>query len=331
METKGRALYNSIQMNYQEDSSLFVEPWQVENYRSIPLDELFVRLSQLGISLDKKSFLSYAEGENSPEDLTETLFVGGEFERFDQVFLLVFELWRRLNPRKQSLSIFCDELDHLISLYDKDALEDEDLLYDALMELEKILDQNADHGMKPDLLFKEICLYFAHDLESFIYDFAAEEIDREQTLNASKLIEGFFPYISRKNWFEFLQIRLIFWTDSHEAETMLARIIHEQKDQADFELLLEIARFLINSGAIIFFIQILKQAQPYIQTEQDFQEILAMTCQFYRLLDKDNEALTTENMLLNRRENLLEKEVHAKDSDLQAFYGLIQDLDWSEA
>ncbi|NGX27785.1 MAG: hypothetical protein K940chlam6_01723, partial [Chlamydiae bacterium] len=31
METKGRALYNLIRMNWQEDSSLPVAQWQVED------------------------------------------------------------------------------------------------------------------------------------------------------------------------------------------------------------------------------------------------------------------------------------------------------------
>lgn len=331
METRGRALYNLIRMNWLEDPALPVEPWQVEDYRSIPTEELFTRLSHLGIPLDEQHFLLYAEEENSPEELTDTLWVHEDLENFDQAYLVVFELWRRLLPTKQSLSIFCDELDRLITQYDQESLEDEEQLYEALIELERILDQNTDHGVEPHLVFKEISLYCAHDLESFIYDFASEEIDQEQNLNASELIEGFSPYITDEDWFEFLQLRLLEGTDPQEAEAMLARIIHEQKDQPDFELMLEIARFLVNRGAIAYFIQTLKQARPHIQTEQDFQELLAIACQFYRLLDKDSEALITGDMLAKRQQLPLEKEIHADDPDVKALYDLVQDLDWSEA
>jgi hypothetical protein len=318
-------------MNWLEDSTLPVELWQVEDYRCILTEELFTRLSHLGIPLDKERFSSYAEEENSPEELTDTLWADEDLENFDRAYLIVFELWRRLLPNKQSPSIFCDELDRLITQYDQESLEDEDQLYEALIELEKILDQNTDHGVDPHLVFKEISLYCAHDLESFIYDFAAEEIDRQQNLNASELIEGFSPYITDEDWFEFLQLRLLEGVDPQEAEAMLARIIHKQKDHPDFELMLEIARFLINRGAIAYFIQTLKQARPHIQTEQDFQEILAIACQFYRLLDKDNKALITGDLLAKRQLLPLEKEIHADDPDVKELYDLVEDLDWSEA
>jgi len=331
METRGRALYNLIRMNWLEDPSLPVEPWQVEDYRSIPTEELLIRLSELGIPLDQEHFLLYAEEAASPEDLTETLWIDENMDKFDQAYLIVFELWRRLLLGKQSLSIFCDQLDHLISLYDQDQLENEDELGDILTELERILDENADQGVEPHLLFKEISLYCAHDLESFIYDFAAEEIDHDQNLNASEIIEGFSPYISDQDWFEFLQLRLLASTDPDEAETMLARIIEEQKDQPDFELMLEIARFLVNRGAITYFLQTVLQARAHMQTEQDFQELLAITCQFYRLLDKDNEAKKTADLLAKRQGISLEKEIAENDLDIKEFFDLIQDLDWTEA
>lgn len=331
METRGRALYNLLRMNWLEDPSLPVEPWQVEDYRALSMEELFSRLSHLGIPMDEPHFAVYADEAQSPEDLADTLWAFEETQDYDKAYLLIFELWRRLVPEKQSLSIFCDHLDHLISLYDQQILEDDEELAEALTELERILDENADMGVDPHLLFKEISLYCAHDLESFIYDFAAEEIDQEQTLNASEIIEGFSPYISDQDWFEFLQLRLLASADPDEAEMMLARIIDEQKDQPDFELMLEIARFLVNRGAINYFIQTLRQARPHLLTEQDFQELLAITCQFYRLLDKDDEAEQTADILAKRQSIPLEKEISSQDPDIKDFYDLVEDLDWSEA
>lgn len=331
MDTRGRALYNLIRMNWLEDPSLPVESWQVEDYRLIPTEELFARLYALGIPVDERHFLLYAEESPTPEDLTETLWVDEAFEHYDQAYLIIFELWRRLLPEKQSLSIFCDELDRLINLYDEGSLLNEDALEDALTELERILDENADQGVDPHLLFREISLHCAHDLESFIYDLASGEIDHDQNLNASELIEGFSPYISDQDWFEFLQLRLLAGSDPDKAEVMLGRIIQEQKDQPDFELMLEIARFLVNSGATSYFIQTVKQARPHILTEQDFQELLAITWQFYRLLDKDHEAQMTSDILARREAIPLRREIRPDDLDLKAFYDLVQDLDWTEA
>ena len=331
METRGRALYNSIRMSWIEDPSLPVEMWQVEDYRMLETEVLFQRLSALGIPMDTQHFLLYAEEVGSPEELTDTLWVSENLEKYDQAYLLIFELWRRLIPSKQSLSIFCDQLDHLISLYDQEQLANEEALNDALTELEKLLDEHADQGIEPHLLFKEISLYCAHDLESFIYDFASEKLDHEQTLSASELIEGFAPYISDEDWFEFLRLRLLASTDADEAEVMLSRIIEEQKGTPNFELMLEIARFLVNRGATSYFLQTIRQARSHIHTEQDLQELLAITCQFYRLLDKIGHEKKIEELLAKRSHIPLEQEVSVQDSDIQDFYVLVENLDWSEA
>ncbi len=53
---------------------------------------------------------------------------------------------RRLIPEKQSLTIFCDELDHQIDLYDSNMLENMDALEDCLDNLQGLLNKNTDEG-----------------------------------------------------------------------------------------------------------------------------------------------------------------------------------------
>lgn len=327
METRGRALYNLLRMNWQEDPSLRAEPWQVEDYRAIATEELFFRLSQLGVSLDEPQFLAYAREVDSPEELTEALWAHDDLSHYDRAYLLIFELWRRLAKDRQSLSIFCDQLDLLISLYDQDRSFDEEELSSALVELERILDEHVDQGEQPRQLFREISFYCAHDLESFIYDFAAEEIDRDHHLNASEIIEGFSPYVSDEAWFEFLQLRLLAAADPDEAEAMLARIIDKQQHQPNFELMLEIARFLAHGGATSYFLQVMKQLRPHLQAERDFQELLVTTSQFYRLLDRDCEAEKVVEILARRKKIPLETAIDSSDCDLEEFYGLVDSLD----
>jgi len=331
METRGRALYNLILMNWEEDPSLEVEPWQVDDYRSLATKELFKRLKALGIPLDEARFKSYAEASDSPEELTDALFVEEELERYDEVYLLVFELWRRLVPEKESLSIFCDQLDHLINLYDKDQLDNEETLNNALTELERILDENTDQGEDPQELFQEISLYCAHDLQSFIYDYASDQIDHNNALYASELIDGFAPYITDKRWFEFLELRLLAAADPDEGEIMLERILEDQKQNPDFELLLEIARYLVNQGEMTNFLKVISQARSLIETEQDFQELLAISAEFCRLLDREEEAQKLSDILKQRSDIPLEKEIASSDKHFKEFFKLFEDLDRSEA
>ena len=57
--------------------------------------------------------------------MAEALVEDENAKREDRVYLLIFELWRRLASHKPSLSIFCDELDYIISRFEED--EDDNL------------------------------------------------------------------------------------------------------------------------------------------------------------------------------------------------------------
>lgn len=331
MEARGRALFNLLRMNWEEDPSLDVEPWQVEDLRALPNEALFERLDQLGISLDEDRFCHYAEKCSCPEELADTLWTADTIDHFDQAYLLLFEVWRRLLPEKQSLSIFCDELDHLIDLYDSDQQFNEEQLQNALSDLERVLDEHSDQGQDAKHIFREIALFCAHDLESFIYDYASAQIDQEQSLYASELIDGFFPYIRDTKWYVFLQIRLLFETDSEEAQPMLDRLLEELEEEPDFELLLEITRFFVTGGALRQFRRVIHQARNSIKTEQDFQELLALSCEFYRLLDREDELQVVASMLLKRQGKPLEAKLSASDEAIKEYYRLFVDLDPSQA
>jgi len=174
-----RALYNLLRMNWLNDPSLEVEPWQVEDYRQLSLSDLFTQLKESDIQLDKISFITYADECDSPEQLTE-YFIGDrhlEIPHEDQIYLLVFELWRRLMSEKPSLSIFCDELDHQIYLYDHGQLTSPLHLQTALANLLTILEENVDEGIQPTEAFRLISTCCANDIEAFLYDFISEQID----------------------------------------------------------------------------------------------------------------------------------------------------------
>lgn len=331
MQTKGRALYNSIKMNWQEDPTFPVEPWQVEDYRALSTKELFNRLKSFQISLDEAHFKIYAEHTTSPEELTDTLLTDEETDTFDQVYLLVFELWRRLIPEKETLSIFCDQLDHLIHLYDQEQLENEEPLLDAMGQLERLLDENVDQGEDPQPLFEEISLYCAHDLESFIYDFTSDQLDQGNSLQASEILEGFSPYLTEKRWAQFLELRLIAASDPSEGEAMLERVLEEQTQHPDFELLLEIAKFLVHQGETLHFVQVVMQSRPLIETEQDFQELLAITSEFYRLLDREEESQKVFDILKQRQKIPLEQEISSNDKLIRQYFRLVENFNRSEA
>src|SRR5207253_733099 len=119
MDIAQKALYNSLRMSFLQDTEIFVEPWKIEDYRMLSFEELFLRLHKREIFVDKSTFISYANEFDTPEELAEWLAESEvATEDFDQIYLLIFELWRRLIPEKPSVSILCDELDYQIYNFD---------------------------------------------------------------------------------------------------------------------------------------------------------------------------------------------------------------------
>ena len=131
MELPRKVLYNLLRSNWLMDPELDVSYWQVEDYRTLSLDSLFRRLAKQHIQLDLSSFIAYAENYNTPEELTEDITENFDdsIEEQDKVYLQIFELWRRLVPEKLCLSIFCDELDYLMNLYDNGEMENTEGLH----------------------------------------------------------------------------------------------------------------------------------------------------------------------------------------------------------
>ena len=206
MRFKGKALNNLLKLSHSQDPQTEVKPWQIASYRDKPLEDLFARLSSLGMPLNQETFLTYAESSDSPEDLIDFLWLEEEEdEKHEEAYLITFELWRRLLPSKQTLSIFGDELDHLIDLYDNGELSDEETLQKALTDLEDILDQSADSGGKPEEVFQMVSQYCAHDIETFLYDYIIEQMDSKDEIYASELLDGFYDYVFGKSWFDFLK------------------------------------------------------------------------------------------------------------------------------
>lgn len=305
MDVERRSLYNSLRMNWLHDPSVEVEAWQVEDYRSMPLEALFDKLKQKGFVLDRSSFLALAEKSDTPEDLTDVLVADTAFDakEQDQIYLIVFELWRKLIPEKPCLSVFCDELDHQIYLYDRGESSNSEALQDALANLKVILDENVDVGIGPGEVLESINAGCANDIESFLYDYISEQIDNRNESYAWDLLDAFFNYVKDTKWFEFLKARLLFGSDPESANQILLQIIKKNASTPELEFNFEILAFLVQGGERPLFVKLVKQTIPLLEVEEDFQDLLAISAEYYRLLDLDHEEQEIQNILKKRLEN----------------------------
>lgn len=325
MQINRRALYNSLRMNWVFDPSLEVEPWQVEDYRSLPLDAIFEKLEEKDIHLDRSSFIAFADNFDTPEDLTDDFLTHtpADSHNQDQVYLLIFELWRRLLPEKTCLSVFCDELDQQIHLYDSGHSINAEGIQDALANLQVILDENIDEGADPVEAFKCVEEGCANDIESFLYDFITEQIENRNLSYAAELLDGFSDSVRDVKWFDFLRARVVSETDPEEADLIVRRLIKESAVAPNLEFNLELLSFLVRGGDKAAFDQLAKQSIQLIKFEEDFQDLLSISADFYHCLDHDPIEQKLQIILQRRLAIPLRSAFDSKDPQLAEFIKII--------
>ncbi len=300
MELKGKALFNLLKIQSEETPASEVKPWQIEDLESLSITELFSRLKKLGLILDEQSFSLYAENVESPEELTECIWCEEEItEGYDQVYLIVFELWKRLEKEKFCLSIFCDELDKLIYLYDRGELQEEERLQKALGLLEDILDTAFDQTKDASAVFSEVASYSAHDLEHFLTDYISDQIAGGQTTYASELIDAFYPYVKKRS-FDLLRASLLAESDLEASNRMYTRILEELLESRDVESTLQVVEGLIHHGHVRLFTQAAAQALELVKVEEEVQLLLMLIAEYYRCLDRQESQEKIEALLAER-------------------------------
>jgi hypothetical protein len=317
MKMQEKALFNLLRMNWLEDPKIAVKPWQVEDYRSLSTKELLKRLKAFGIPQTEAELKQYIDNCESPEELVECLWLDdSDMEGQDQAYLVLFELWRRIAPQKKSISIFFDELDHLIELYDIGKLDQPEKLDQALSELEDLLDRNVDEGEDPKETFAAVSTYCAHDLETFLYDFISEQIQAEDPLYASELLDAFDEFLPHHLRFDFLRAQLFSLTDLEDANRMMSGILEELQENEDPELLFDMVTFLVSHNDPKLFRQAACQLLPLLEKEEDFQDLIALASDYFRLLENEREHQLFEEMLQKRANKGKNAPLDPKDKDL---------------
>lgn len=319
-----KAYFNWIRLKWEQNPSVPVEPWQVEDYRELSIDTLFDRLADLGLALTEENFLMMAENYQSPEELTHYLWSKKENEF--PIYLILFELWRRLLPEKESLSIFCDELDNRIRLYLKDPSHDHGVS-NALDRLQEILEESTDLGEGPRAIFSTLSRHVAHDLEGFLFDYFSDQIEARHDLEAAEWLKIFYPYISDVISFDFLNARLLILTDAHEGNLAFKKLLNQK---LDLDLLLEMTAFLIHHGDPHLFQKAAHLCVNQIQTEEDFQELLAIVADYCHFVEKESAEEQIQSIFSKRLGKNTNASLKAGDPDLIFLRELLEDPQWAE-
>lgn len=313
-------------MHWSNDAKIDVKLWQVENYRNLPLSELFKRLKEFSIHLDKATFIFYAEELDSPEDFTDYLIADRclKTECEDRIYLTVFELWRRLKTEKPSLSVICDELDHQIYLYDNDLLTNPTSLQNAIANFLSVLEENVDAGISPLETLEYISAYCANDIETFLYDFITEQIEGEDESYAQELIDDFGPYFKGDKWFAFLRIKLLAYFNTKVAYPDFSELIEEHIQEDDLEFNLEVLSFIAKMGSPHQFNQVVRQTIPLLRKEEGFHDLLTICLEYYQRLDQEGQEQFIQQLIAKRSHILFETPFNPNDQDMVAFLNLLR-------
>jgi hypothetical protein len=313
-----KALYNLLQINLPRIKSgelkiADLEPWQTENYRQQSTEILLNRLGDLGITFGNKDFSVYADPFDEPEELLDALAKEREPLEQDQVFLLIFELWRRSFPEKRTLSIFCDELDFQMTQFD---LGEECEIGDTLEYLLQILEENVDKGLNPIDVMQTIQTYCANDIESFLFDFILAEIEEGNRDYALELLDGFIPYVKERIWFDYLRAR-IEYIDEHEMGIRLFEKLTTKVNEAtSIDLVEEILYFLADTGNQTLFYDLAIKMFDLMKIEEDFREFLEICYIHFDHLDLKEPGLLLSEIYHRRKAFPTDHPLESDDGDL---------------
>ena len=250
MEFHGRGFYNTLLFSSSEQA----QKWQIEDYSALSLQKLFQKLKEQNILSDEATLKEYMNSAESPEDLTDILSPFDEgTEPFEKSYLVIFELWKRFMPQKESLSIFCDKLDHLIHGYDQgEAVADE--LVKALNDLTKIFEDLCASGLSQKETYELFSSYLAQDLETFIYDFLCDLIEAGEKTLAFDFLFGFYDFLHDKPALDLLKSTINLIENPEDSEAVFFNTIEKTFEKKRHNLILDAIYFTFDAG----FIQISK-------------------------------------------------------------------------
>lgn len=245
-----KALLNALHaqaVEYPQGVADFIS----EDYRKWTTLALFDVLKKRGWVLDRHSFVAYADSCENVQELLDLLAAEEELEsaQEDELYLVIFELWRRFAGRSQSPEILCDELDYQIQAYDEGHQVD-DKIEDAFSDLIQFI-QHETHSVKEAKeLFSFLNQMCAQDLEIFLFDFLTDQAQAGAFTYAKELHSRFASWVSRPLWWDFL---VVHWASSEEASQIFAHLLRQLSRQKDKELLFEILHYLSEHSLLGFF------------------------------------------------------------------------------
>jgi hypothetical protein len=285
----GRGFYNYLKRHPEarEDDGDF----RLHDYCSMSVGELIEGLGVLGVELPKDGFKVASEDFDSPEEMIESLDTSAMSEhQREKTYLHFFELWKRENADRPSISIFFDDLDAVIEDYHKDPSGDEERMMIALIDLQLILESLTERVKRDEAIFRTLMHYSSHDLEATIYNFIFDLLQRQEFIKASEFIDGFTPFMKDKRWFQFLRIKALDNPESSEVEHYIEELMQSLAKKRDFYLTLALLNYFNEASLLDLFIELYEKALDTAKTHEEYRELQDLLFTYFTLNDDEKRA-----------------------------------------
>lgn len=274
-----KALYNLLRLAQADGIELpGLQGWELEDHQKLDQETLFKRLLSLGIKLDPASFSAFATSVKSPEELADVVVPDeADDELHDHAYLILFELWRRLLPERRPHSIFCNELDELMSSWYAEDEGSNERAQGAISLLQTVLQDADDGGMDPETLFAMIAEGCGNNLAGFLYDFGRaqlEDDDGDPRL-AREIVDFYQNIVPEPRWMTMLQSAILDQDGQEETASQL-RLALAAKLTEDWSLqiALELITDLIGAGELVTALQLIELGLRRAQCNQEAADIL---------------------------------------------------------
>ena len=309
-----RAIYNMIYLPDAPEVKNF-KGWQKENYRCLKDTELLKRLGINGLSIPNlDTFQQVATDYASPDEMADELA-----PEEDQIYLLLFELWRRHLPEQRCPSVFCDELDFQIAHFERGDLSLQEELKEIVDYLLQIFDDHVDEGADPHAVYRAFQEYCAHNLDQFLYNYVATQIDSGNIEYAYDLIDGFYRYVSEPLFFEFQLARVAILQDPESGTLFLEKLIRKVKR---LDLAEEILLYLAQERNHPLFCQLVLKTLPLLEDEGNFCELLDLCIVHFDRIQIDSSDF--KKLFDKHAKKNPDSELDPKDADVKEVKKLIK-------
>lgn len=281
-ETK--ALYNSLRMLGASQPVLPRDAWKYTDWRALSLDQLFDHLVKIPLHLDAKSFLSWAGQCDTPEELVELLGLEEEEESSDYLYLILFEIWRRLVPEKRCLSLIGDDMDHLIYAYDQGKDVDSVSIEERIVEWIRVLDSLCDQGASAQEALVAVEPYFAHDIPRFAMDFLLDMASSDERDHFVPLFEAVRPYCYKEPlWLKVVDLQFSMHGDivrvRKQLGELVASVIHSS--ELDIDLVFELCEIAFELEKEELLLRLLEKIIPHLEGLEEINGVIELLEQLH--------------------------------------------------